>query len=404
MKKIYKSVPLLFIAIAISGFYTSCKKDKTNGIPQVSYVRITDPAKSDSLLIGAYLGNVIAIRGANLGDVKEIWFNDQKASLNPTYITAQTIIVTVPDSIPKVVTNKMKLIYGNMDTMAVDFRVLVPAPIVQSMVCEYVNDGDIATIDGDFFIDDPNIPLQVFFTGNVEGKVLTKSKKEITVKVPVGAGKGRLAVKSLYGVSLSKFYFRDDRNIIVDFDNLTAAGGWRSGVMGSSNPDPISGNYVRFSGAMQGGAGATWDEDHFSFNYWPIANGRPKAQLYTGDLNNAEIKFECNVVSPWQAAALEMIFTPYATTGTNSYIGDANVPRGLWIPWQATGSYTTNGWVTVAIPLTAFKYNANGVVCPNALTADMLYGLTFFVFNGGVAGTACNPNICIDNVRIVPIQ
>jgi len=32
----------------------------------------------------------------------------------------------------------------------------------------------------------------------------------------------------------------------------------------------------------------------------------------------------------------------------------------------------------------------------------MISGLTFFVWNGGVSGTDCNPVICIDNIRVVP--
>jgi hypothetical protein len=99
-----------------------------------------------------------------------------------------------------------------------------------------------------------------------------------------------------------------------------------------------------------------------------------------------------------------MIFTPYATANTNSYIADGAVPRGLWIPWKESATYKTEGWTTVTIPLTDFKYKADGGSCANPLTADMLRGLTFFVFSGGVAGTDCNPQICIDNIRIVPIK
>ena len=245
----------------------------------------------------------------------------------------------------------------------------------------------------------------MIFPGNIQATIVKASKTELLVVVPTGAGKGRITVKSLYGPGLSKFYFRDDRNMILDFDNLTAAGGWRAGVMGHSAPASISGNYVRFTGVIPANGGDwTSAEDPFSFDFWPIANGRPKAPLYTGDLTNAELKFECNVTSPWQAGALQMIFTPYLTTGANGYIGDVNVPRGLWMPWQATGSFSTKGWVTVAIPLSTFTYSWYGAICATKLTQDMLYGLTFFVLAGGVNGTSCTPDICIDNIRIVPIQ
>jgi len=272
------------------------------------------------------------------------------------------------------------------------------------MLCEYVNDGETAIIQGNFFINDKNVPLKVFFPGNIEGEVLNVEIDEIQVKVPAGSGVGPIQVKSIYGSTRSIFNFRDDRNFVLDFDGLTAAGGWRSGVIGNSNPAPIKGNYVRFSGAMGGGAGATWNEDAFSFNLWPSSNGRPDVPLYTGSLATAAIKFECYVVSPWQASALQMIFTPYSVANTNGYIGDANVPRGLWIPWKESGSYETEGWITVTIPLSDFKYKPEGGVSDVLLTTDMLKGLSFFVWSGGVAGVDCTPHICIDNIRIVPYK
>ena len=202
------------------------------------------------------------------------------------------------------------------------FGVDVPAPVVANMLCEYVADGETAVIMGNYFVDDPASPLTVFFPGNVEGTIVNSTIDEIHVTVPDGVGPGQIQVRSLYGTTRSRFFFRDDRNIILNFDDLTAAGGWRSGVIGSSNPAPISGNYVRFSGAMAGGAGTTWNEDAFSFNLWPQANGRPDVPFYTGEIKDGIIKFEVNVVAAWESSALQMIFTPYSVTGANSYIAD----------------------------------------------------------------------------------
>jgi len=157
---------------------------------------------------------------------------------------------------------------------------------------------------------------------------------------------------------------------------------------------------VRFSGAMA--ATPAWNEDGWSFDLWGTANGRPQGDLFTIDPSKAVIKFEVNVDKAWSSGALEMIFTPWATTGTNSYIGDATVPRGLWIPWKDSGSYTTDGWITVTIPLSQFKYNAAGIVLDAIAPIGNYGGLTFFVYTGGVTGTACNPDICIDNIRVVP--
>jgi hypothetical protein len=399
------SIILLSLAALSSGtLFQACEKNDSGGgaPPEVSYIRITDPAKSDSLITSAYMGSTIAIMGQNMQDVNQIWFNDQKAYINSSFVTSTTIIITVPNTIPGVVTNQMYIITTNTaDTLKVPFSVVVPAPRVDEMVCEYVKDGDIAVIKGNFFINDPNTPLQVLFPGNIPGTIKEVAIDEIRVTVPAGAGVGPIQVKSIYGSTRSKFFFRDDRNILLDFDTKTAAGGWRSGVIANSSPAPVSGNYVKFNGSMGGAAGATWNEDAFSFNLWPSSNGRPNEPFFTGDMATAVIKFECFVTQPWQASALQMIFTPYSVSGTNSYIADNAVPRGLWIPWKQTGTFKTEGWTTITLPLSEFKFTASGGACANPLTAEMLRGLTFFVFNGGVAGTDCTVSMCIDNIRVV---
>jgi hypothetical protein len=397
------SIAMLLLATLFSGtLFQACEKSETDsGMPVVNYIRLNDPAKSDSLIVSALMGNIIVLMGENMQDVNQIWFNDQQASVNTNLVTSNAIIVTVPNVIPGVVTNQMRLITSNKkDTLVVPFNVKVPGPQLDAMLCEYVPTGGTAVIQGNYFIDDPSSPLKVIFPGNIEGTVTSITIHEIKVTVPSGSGVGPIQVKTIYGSTNSTFFFRDDRNILLDFDTKTAAGGWRSGVIKDS-PDPISGNYVKFTGTMSGKSGATWNEDAFSFDLWPSSNGRPDAPVYTGNLANAVIKFECNVVEPWQAGAMQMIFTPYSTANTNGYIGDSKVPRGLWIPWKATGSYKTEGWTTVTLPLSDFKYAGDGSICSTSFTADMISGLTFFIWNGGVDGVDGTITMYIDNIRVV---
>jgi hypothetical protein len=395
---------MLLITLFTGLLFQACDgNEEEMFMPEISYVRITDPLKSDSLVAHAFMGSTVAIMGNNLKDVDEIWFNDQKAFVNFSFVTNSTIIVTIPAIIPATVTNMMLLVNSNkVDTLKYPFGVDVPAPLVNSLLCEYVDDGGTAVVQGNFFIDDPSSPLKVIFPGNLEGTIESFTINEIRVTVPEGAGVGPISVKSIYGNTRSAFWFRDDRNMVLNFDDLTAAGGWRSGKTGNSNPAGIDGNYVRFQGALLGAAGASWAEDDFSFNLWPSSNGRPDAPFYTGEIADGVIKFEIYVVEPWASCALQMIFTPYSTSGTNGYIGDASVPRGLWIPWKDSGTYKTEGWITVSFPLSSFTFTGSGGTCANVLTKEMLRGLTFFVWNGGVAGTDCTPHICIDNIRVVP--
>src|SRR5690242_15272700 len=108
MQKIYSAITFFMMCI---GILSCTKKDNlpNNGEPRISYVRLTDPATADSLLVEAGQGVLIAIVGENLGDAREIWFNDQKASLTQPYITPTVVLVSVPSQIPVEVDNKIKI-------------------------------------------------------------------------------------------------------------------------------------------------------------------------------------------------------------------------------------------------------------------------------------------------------
>lgn len=416
MKKIYNSIfKIVSAALVLSAvvLLPSCNDNPdayvvTDGIPTVNYIRVPDVLSSDSLITHAFMGKTIALVGENLTSVKEVWFNDQKAVLNTSLITSNALIAIVPNTIPGNVTNKIYLINKNSDTVKVDFGVDVPAPLLLSADCEYVADGGEFTINGNYFlpVDGSDAP-EVIFTPNIPAtEIVSYDINKITVKVPVGAGVGPVSVKSRYGTTRSKsFYFRDNRGIILDWDNTNANGGWRSGVIGNSNPAGITGNYVRFKGNMTADPSATWNEDAFSFNLWGTSNGRPQGDLFDIEPANAVLKFEVNVVSAWKSGSLQMIFTPWGTSGTNSYLADGSTPRGLWTPWKATGSFQTNGWITVTLPIKNFKFSHTGAELKLADKGNF-GGLTFFLWNGGedAKGADCSPEICIDNIRVVPAE
>lgn len=414
MKNIYKSaLKVAAVLLVMAGVLAlpACNDNpdaykSTSGLPTVSYVRIPDVLSSDSLITHAFMNTTIALVGENLTSVKQVWFNDQQATLNTSFITSNALIVSVPNSIPSNVTNKIYLINTTGDTVKYDFGVDVPSPLLSTMDCEYVADGGTAVINGNYLLpvagsDNP----EVYFTPNIKAEVVSSSLTQIKVKVPVGASMGPVTVKSRYGTTRSTaFYFRDTRGMILDWDNTNASGGWRSGVIAST--DGISGNYVKFSGNLDDskGAGSTWNEDGFSFNLWGTANGRPQGDLFTTEPSKSVLKFEINVLSAWSCCALQMIFTPWSTSGTNGYIADGTTPRGLWKPWETTGSYTTDGWVTVSMPLKDFHYTQTGTDLQKIQPVGNYGGLTFFVYNGGVVGAACSPEIHIDNIRVVPAE
>lgn len=421
---------LLAAVLAVAGFsMTACedepdKFELADGTPVVKYVRLPDVEAADSLITGAYMQTTVCLVGDNLCSISELYFNDQKATLNTSYMTDHTVLVDIPGTIPSAVTDKMYMINKSKDTVAYEFQVLVPAPQVNSMSCEYAAPGSEVTIYGDYLIDDPNVPLTISMAGNVPvTKITGISKTAVSFVLPDQAPEGYITVESIYGTGRSRFQYHDTRNILFDWDGshgaLATAHGWRNGKVRSDGPEGIDGSYLYFDGSLS--AENEWaNEDDFCFNYWPEPeNGYPALSslpefaemLEKYGAENLQLKFELYVPSsaPWQAKALQVMFTSdrevtYAT-GNNNYYGNADLPRYVWIPWLNTGSYDTNDrWMTVTMKLADFNKDVNGGKSNSTLSADHFTGLTFFVFNGGITGTKCNTTLCIDNIRVVPVE
>jgi Surface glycan-binding protein B xyloglucan binding domain len=378
MKKIFNSIMLVTLVVAVSGIHTSCNREtpiSSKGQPMIKYVRVTNPVSADSLLVGAYQGNLIAIVGENLQDAVEVWFNDQKASLTPTYITSTTILVSVPNQIPRVITNKLKIVFSDGRILLYDFKVQISEPIVNSMSCEYVNTGETATIRGDFFYD----PVTVTFTGGVTGTIVSVTDRILKVKVPAGAQPGRIIVKTNFGETKSNFWFRDNRNIFISSDPFT--GWWNSSFVITSpaagDPPIINGNYIRVKRAI-----GAW--------VWTEVAGGPASAMGTISKNvpdaailkpsDYNLKFEVNTMKPYNSNVLK-INVGLLSENNNEY---------RWLP-----PFDTQGqWQTVIIPFqeVVASYGAPLVISPDGYWARLL-------FHGP---GDLDADISFDNFRVVP--
>jgi len=378
MKSINKVLLILLTAVVMVSTFISCKKDDNSGTPSISYVRITKPESSDSLLVGAGQGQLIAIVGENLKNATAIWFNDQPSRLTPTYITDNTILVSVPTLIPTTVNNKIKVVFKNGYELLYTFQVQISKPTVASMASEFVNDGDIATINGNYFY----APLTVTFTGGATGTIVTRKDGELQVKVPAGAQPGPITIKTNFGEVTSTFWFRDSRNHIIDGD--PAEGWWGTYLV--TNPDPskgdppkISGNYYRFKKHVKAW---TWDA--------PEVAGGPADAMATKNKNVPtdaiqnpaayNVKFEINTLKPYNK---NRIILNIGLTGEDN---DAYVWQP---PFDSKGQ-----WATVTIPFEEMvaKYTKKPTVSSTGYWSRIL------VFGGD----DFDADMAFDNLRIVP--
>lgn len=430
-----------FVAVLamMSCLMTACedqpdKYEIADGVPALKYVRSPLPEEADSLLVGAYLGNTVCLVGDNLRSIYELYFNDQKATLNTSYMTDHTILVDIPKNIPEEVTNKIYMITKSGEKVDFDFSVMVPAPVVSSMSCEYAPAGSEAVLYGDYFVDDPNVPLTISMPGDitVEGEQITSiTKTAVKFIVPVGAVQGNIRVKSIYGTGQSVFQYKDTRNILFDWDGkyegaLAAGNSWsgddeKKGQTISSVP-PIDGNYLVLGPSTL--LGGQWETPNaYVMMYWPDQHATQgcvplydlpqfKKMLEEYELEDLAVKFEAYVPAsnPWMAEGMQIQFTSLDEVSmenqNNDYVyGEGKEPRGVWVPWEETGSYDTgNQWVTVTLKMSEFNKQVSGVVSETEFTKEKLAGLSIFLRGGGVDGKECEPIICIDNIRVVPVE
>lgn len=389
-----------------------------DGVPTVHYVRYAD---RDVLIEQAYMGEVVCFVGENLCSVHELLFNDQKAVLNTSFMTENTLMVAIPSNQAKVTTDKAYMITKGQDTLAIDFRVMMPAPVIKSMSCEQQPAGEEVTVYGNYFAE----PIKIEFANTTVTDIKSLSMTEVTFVIPEGTERGRMKITTESGVSQSPFVYLDNRNILFDWDTKIGYG-WRAGDKlvaddGADTFPGISGSYLKFGGkTLKGDIGGSWEEDNYCFNYWPDPDkGVPAlsslpefaAMLEKNAVTALQVKFEMLIPAenPWSSCALQIMLTSEKTVSNqkaqNDYYSDTSVPRALYIPWLETGSFDTAGkWITVSVPLTECVKTHEGTACSESFSKDDLAGMTFFVWHGGVAGTDCDPVIAIDNIRIVPLK
>jgi hypothetical protein len=352
-------------------------------------------------------------------------------------MTENTLVAAVPGNLPKETTNKVYMITKSKDTVSVDFKVMLPAPQIKAMSCEFQQPGTDVTIYGNYFVE----PMTLTFEdGN--GATVTSFKSvsmtEITFTIPEDAKPGKVRVETESGLARSPFSYYDFcGGLITDFDGPNNSSsthgvvpqGWNfSGTYSSEGG--IMGNYVELKSANPMSADGAWNED-FKIDFWcgrwdgnPMGitegAGVPLCNIIDfSNWQNMALKFELYIPSsnPWMAGAMQLIFASADKAANDSWQnntfvhtsatdGGLDLCRGLYRPWEATGSFDTGDkWITVTVPFSEFTYNADGTsgAVPLSKPEDFA-SFVIWPWNGGVMGAECTPVFRIDNLRAVPAK
>lgn len=457
MKKnnIIKGLTLMLMGFALT-VNTSCKDEPdayeiADGRPTISFIRPVSASSKDSIITSASMQSTICIVGENLRSVTGLLFNDQAAVLNTSYMTDNTLIVTVPNEIPGTVTDKIYFATQSKDTVTYDFHVVIPAPVVSSMSNEWAYANEEVTIVGDYFLDYDEFPITVNFGESYtlpRSAIKSISKTKIVFTMPDGVPEEKVSVTSIYGKTEGAFKYRDTRGMLFDFDtpNLKTGevlgnNGWHNRVI-QSDETSLSGNYLVMGGGAFMSSDGGWNDGDFSFEYWPgdwqdpeNYPTHPRIQDIADftDFENLNLKFEMNIPKDfaWSAAPMQIYFgsvtmVSNGNAGTKDIYGNSlggsnnnffreqgKLSRAIYMPWKDTEDllYHTDGqWMTVTIPLTDFIYDWDGNKITSTLLSPSDFGaFNIFIVKGGYndksvfpEGVDCNPFIKIDNIRVVP--
>ena len=183
---------LLIIVIAVAAFLPfACKKDAgKSGQPVVTGVRSIDTTKRDSLFTQATPGTLIVIEGNNFGGLQAVYFDDTSAYFNPSYVTNNTIIVSIPATAQTAATNPdvknvIRIVTDHGETSYL-FSLYLPPPFISSITFD--NTGNIVYINGSNFEGIKKITFPI--TGGSDTALsyeVNKTYTQITAEIPPGA-------------------------------------------------------------------------------------------------------------------------------------------------------------------------------------------------------------------------
>lgn len=97
MRQTVKYLLSMVTMVCVIGMFTACKDDSSsNGQPEITGVRVTNPLKADSLFTNSAPDSTIVIIGRNLNNALRVYINDQQVWFNSVFNTDHSIIVKIP--------------------------------------------------------------------------------------------------------------------------------------------------------------------------------------------------------------------------------------------------------------------------------------------------------------------
>jgi hypothetical protein len=232
MKKLFFNLILLLSLVGLTGI-TSCKKEKVEDKRPPKLTGVTDLNNRTTDLSAVNYGDWIILKGEHLATAYQVDFNSVLASDSLLYADDTSVTVKIPSVLPDPANNPITVTtkYGSA---TLNFRILQPAPVINSFDPMAGPSGQTITIAGNYFGGVTSVMI-----GNIEATIISSTKDEIKISVPAGITWGYITVATASGsvVSTMAYGFR----YAVYEDALST--GWRntsySATASYTNTNPV---------------------------------------------------------------------------------------------------------------------------------------------------------------------
>jgi hypothetical protein len=419
IKHITQSSPSVLVAgmLMATVFLGACQDEDeiSMGPPSIERVRTTDPTTVDSAFTSATLGSTLAIIGTNLMGTQQVYLNDYPLGVNTAYVTNNSVIVTIGDSVPTVatnpnVTNKLRLVTRSGESV-IEFQTLPPAPQITQVKNQYLKAGDKMTLFGRYFyfVDTVYFPGEnVFVTSGFETNA---SGTTLSVTVPNGVDFSEsqsisVVTKSGGSATNRNTQIFNGKGMVADFDTngaLKYPWDWGWGMSGdmiqSSQPgiESLEGNFAGMNQAFPASYG--WNNDKvINLANWGGEQILPVGSGYeaTAPAASFDIRVEVAVSATTSIDGLELQFWYPDIKGNElSY----NVPLSNFV------RETDGSWFTVSANLSQLsngstRLNTYGdFLAGNYDNESIVHQLRLVVIN--TTSSDIKAVVGIDNIRVV---
>ncbi len=427
-------------------FLTSCKNDEVVDSPiYITQIYLEDIKSDipDRPISFVRTGQMIRIEGEGFIGLKKIYINGYKTFFNLTYVTDNSMIVTVDKKTPIIdatadVRNTIRLVKSNGYEYVYKFEILSALPSIRNIDNTMPKTGEKVTVYGTALNHTTSVTLpgDIIVDSNIENDT---AGEWFSFIMPAGVTEsGSIVSTGANGKATSPAYFNYKQGVILDFDGTGVHGYWQwtaEGSMINSQDlvtDPLNSGRGKcfllvperllISGVPAGKPRAT--------ECWTAGNNEDWSLMYPFIPANtpvSEVAFQFDIYVPevWEQTGHIQInlFNYFGLAGIGSSDDADSKQVAFYVPWIENGAkiaFHTNGWQTVTIPFSEFKKYATLIEEGNEPTFQMVvndrnnatnknFGMSFintdFTYKGvQVTSSTFNTRVYIDNWRIVPCK